>query len=45
MQKWEYMVIDDPTETELNKLGAQGWELVAVNGHPYYKCFLKRPKA
>jgi hypothetical protein len=31
MQKWEYKVISGySSESELNKLGEQGWELVAV---------------
>jgi hypothetical protein len=29
MNKWEYMIIErGVTEEELNRLGAQGWELV-----------------
>ncbi len=31
--KWEYLVSHDKLETrELNKLGAEGWELIAVTG-------------
>lgn len=30
MKKYEYLKADDPSEKELNKLGAAGWELVAV---------------
>lgn len=48
MQKWEYLkktYISD--EYDLNKLGEQGWELVAVtfneNGSPQ-EYFFKRPK-
>ena len=47
MQKWEYKVVDVPDQGELNKLGSEGWELVAVAGtsSEYYiiKAFLKRP--
>ena len=29
MRKWEYMIIErGVTEDEMNRLGAQGWELV-----------------
>ena len=34
MQKWEYKMLrnsDITSEEELNKLGAQGWELVAMD--------------
>jgi hypothetical protein len=31
MQKWEYKMLRGwPTEVELNRLGAEGWELVSV---------------
>lgn len=30
MQKWEYLEINDATVSDLNVLGAEGWELVAV---------------
>ena len=50
MQEWEYKVIDWwPTESELNKLGADGWELVTVAvssnefGTDTVKAYLKRP--
>lgn len=43
-QTWEYKVLyltqpGEPRETdEMNKLGAEGWELVAVdNSHQYFK--------
>jgi hypothetical protein len=47
MQKWEYTIVwmnfDNKTEAQLNQLGDQGWELVAVDeGHCY---FFKRPKS
>ncbi len=35
MQKWEYKVVDldsKPQESILNELGAQGWQLIAVDG-------------
>lgn len=50
---WEYKIEQDCDETTLNKLGAQGWELVAVVqsvplvGHlkpTYTKFYFKRPK-
>ena len=31
MQKWEYKVLQGyPSEAELDQLGQQGWELIAV---------------
>jgi len=30
MQKWEYKVMNQLSEAGLNKLGAEGWELVAI---------------
>jgi hypothetical protein len=31
MRKWEYKVTKGwPMESELNRLGAEGWELVAI---------------
>jgi len=30
MQRWEYKSVKGASEQELNQLGAQGWELVAV---------------
>ena len=30
MQKWEYKTVYSPRANELNKLGAEGWELVCV---------------
>lgn len=37
MQKWEYKVIEtaQPTEEQLNELGAEGWELIvgAIDAH------------
>jgi len=52
MQKWEYQVIHSwPSEGWLNKLGDEGWELVAVatisapmGGKDQIQVFLKRPK-
>ena len=50
MQKWEYKVIDGwPSQRELNRLGAEGWELVSVAavGDEFeadkVKAYLKRP--
>ncbi len=39
MQKWEYKVLrHGASEEELNKLGAEGWELIAVTeGGTYLK--------
>ena len=43
MQKWEYLKIErGMTQEELNLLGCEGWELIAVE--PAYLCFFfKRP--
>jgi len=44
---WEYKILPDPHEAELNKLGAEGWELAGVKDYPYSlngMAFLKRPK-
>lgn len=46
MQKWEYkfVVLDrNAEEAQLNRFGAEGWELVAVDNTTM--CYLKRPKA
>jgi hypothetical protein len=33
MQKWEYKIVMQwPTEAELNQLGDDGWELAAMDG-------------
>lgn len=48
MQKWEYKVLLGwPTEWELNRLGSEGWELVAVTvaanyGEQQVEAYLKR---
>ena len=53
MQKWEYKVVYGPRESELNKLGDEGWELVSVvadtSGDAYSTsssiyAYLKRPR-
>jgi hypothetical protein len=44
MQKWEYrfvMLDRGSEEAQLNHLGAEGWELVAVDMTTM--CYLKRP--
>ena len=48
MQKWEYKIVGNVNELELNRLGEQGWELVSVTftdsayvGNYYFK----RPKS
>lgn len=49
MTQWQYKVIVDPTESELNELGAIDWELIAVclntthGTEPEEKAYLKRP--
>ena len=50
MQKWEYHVISEfpnaELSQELNRLGGEGWELVAVISNPFngalVLCYLKR---
>ncbi|MDQ1611385.1 MAG: hypothetical protein QOG00_1316 [Pyrinomonadaceae bacterium] len=46
MQKWEYKMIDSYRleESELNRLGDEGWELVIYSYDGSYFIF-KRPKA
>ena len=46
MQKWEYRIVNldhnpDTAEAQLNALGEQGWELVAI--YNTTTCYLKRP--
>ena len=39
---WQYKVVfGELDETQLNELGAQGWELVAIYGNVYY--YFKKP--
>jgi hypothetical protein len=50
MPKWEYKEISGTSlERELNKLGEEGWELVAVvidaEFLPRFHAFLKREKS
>jgi len=46
--KWEYMKTTRLDEAALNKLGEEGWELVAIQqwegGEQYSAFFFKRPK-
>jgi len=45
MQKWEYKVLDAANENQLNELGAEGWELIAVTIDSYNgvrRFYLKR---
>ena len=51
MTEWEYLVINSgglagEQEEELNELGAEGWELVAVAwvGPMHCRLYFKRPK-
>jgi hypothetical protein len=44
MHQWEYNVSDNPSADDLDQLGAEGWELVAVVGDFFaQKAYLKRP--
>lgn len=48
--KWEYKVVrivSSEIETELNRLGAEEWELVGISDSGYYivVLYLKRPKS
>ena len=49
MLKWEYKLMEGwLTETELNALGEENWELTAVFITPTdknYDCIFKRPKS
>ena len=48
---WEYNIIDNASDIQLNRAGREGWELVAVVAIPGFtenaamniKAFLKRP--
>ncbi|HEY8446680.1 MAG TPA: hypothetical protein VIL01_06185 [Thermomicrobiales bacterium] len=41
---WEYRMVGAVSEEELNALGAEGWELVAVSGYGVDPTlYLKRP--
>jgi len=49
MTRWEYRIIQrELTEVELNRLGEEGWELVAkerfVQRKIHHKWYFKRPK-
>lgn len=42
---WEYKIVSESDKLSLNDLGAQGWELVAVEmGGAQEVYFFKRPK-
>lgn len=46
MQKWEYKIEENASESKLNELGNDGWELVAVSMKTSlmgYRFYLKRP--
>jgi hypothetical protein len=46
MQEWEYKVVfSKDEEQEMNALGKEGWELIAVAGHygNSIKLYFKRP--
>jgi hypothetical protein len=44
MHQWEYNISDNPSAHDLDQLGAEGWELVAVVGDFFaQKAYLKRP--
>lgn len=44
--RWEYTESIRPDVREMNRLGAQGWELCGVvdDGIPNHRCIFKRPK-
>jgi hypothetical protein len=49
MTQWEYRVVQfsqKPDETELNRLGADGWKVakMVVDAWANYTIILKRPK-
>jgi hypothetical protein len=47
MQKWEYKVVTDESESSLNRLGAEGWELVSIvfaDSATVFALYFKRPK-
>ncbi|MGH9767832.1 MAG: hypothetical protein ACREAB_10400 [Blastocatellia bacterium] len=42
---WEYKVVGNLNEQQLNELGSQGWEMVAtVTSGGYFAIYLKRAK-
>ena len=42
--KWEYKIVSSTTGAELNALGRDGWDLVAVDAGTPTTFYMKRPK-
>lgn len=42
-QRWEYKSIIQVDDVEINRLGAEGWELVCAGGKSGSYLFFKRP--
>ena len=43
--KWEYLIVENPKDTEVSEYGERGWELVAVtNNKGFIRCYFKKPK-
>lgn len=39
---WEYRIVDEIDESQLNAMGNEGWELVGVSGALSTRSYLKR---